>query len=57
MASAGFRLNKYLWLRAGAGAAGFRSIDITQDGVEFKTDIKKSAVFMIALEFRPTLKK
>jgi hypothetical protein len=57
MASAGVRLNKYLWLRAGAGAAGFRSIDITQDGVEFKTDIKKSAVFMIALEFRPTLKK
>jgi hypothetical protein len=57
MAGAGFRLTKFLWRHAAAGASGFRSIDISQDGVGFKTDIKKSAVFMIALEFRPTLKK
>jgi hypothetical protein len=53
----GVRLNKYLWLNAGAGATGFRSLQVSNDGLELHTDIKSSPVFMISLQFRPVFNK
>ncbi len=57
MASMGVRLNKYLWLTAGVGASGFRSLQINHGGANLDIAVKSSPVFMISLEMRPTWKK
>lgn len=52
-AGVGYRLQKSLWLFAGAGVAGLRGLKIQGGGDEANFDMKPSPVFTLALQFRP----
>jgi len=50
---ASYRIYDKLWLFAGAGVAGFRSVTIEDEASENRLESKPSPVFSVALQFRP----
>lgn len=52
-ASTGYRFYEKFWLVAGAGVAGLREVTIENDGNSSQLNSKPSAVFYLAVQFRP----
>jgi hypothetical protein len=48
-----YRVYGSLWLSAGAGIAGFRGFTVTTGSSESRFESDRSAVFTLALQFRP----